>query len=72
MLAKIVFNILVESGRVRSFLRFVHLAAYPGRAPGLQFRLNINMNIAGLPTKHSTATTVTNAACPIELPASAG
>jgi hypothetical protein len=40
--------------------------------PGLQFRLNIGMSIAGLPTKHSTATTVTNAACPIELPINAG
>jgi len=43
-----------------------------GVRPGVQFRLNINMDIAGLPTQHSTATTVTNAACPIELPASAG
>ncbi|KAH9960189.1 hypothetical protein BC827DRAFT_1133648 [Russula dissimulans] len=39
-----------------------------GVRPGLQFRLNIDMRIAGLPTTHSTATTVTNAACPIELP----
>ncbi len=38
----------------------------------LRFRLNIDMNIAGLPTKHSTATSVTNAPCPIELPSSAG
>jgi hypothetical protein len=39
---------------------------------GLQFRLNIDMSIEGLPTKHSTTTTVTNAACPIELPVNAG
>lgn len=39
---------------------------------GLQFRLNIDMSIEGLPTKHSTATTVTNAGCPIELPVNAG
>jgi hypothetical protein len=38
---------------------------------GLQFRLNIDMDIEGLPTKHSTATTVTNAACPIVLPINA-
>ena len=38
----------------------------------LRFRLNIVMDIAGLPTTHSTATTVTNAACPIELSPSAG
>ena len=38
----------------------------------LRFRLNIDMWIAGLPSKHSTATTVTNAACPIELPSNAG
>ncbi|KAI9453235.1 hypothetical protein BJY52DRAFT_1205520 [Lactarius psammicola] len=43
-----------------------------GERPGLRFRLNIDMNIAGLPTKHSTATSVTNAPCPIELPSSAG
>jgi len=43
-----------------------------GVRPGIQFRLNIDMDISGLPTQHSTATTVTNAACPIELPASAG
>jgi len=42
-----------------------------GVRPALQFRLNIDMRIAGLPTKHSTATTVTNAACPIELSLSA-
>ena len=35
---------------------------------GLQFRLNIDMSIEGLPTKHSTATTVSNAGCPITLP----
>jgi hypothetical protein len=46
------------------------LMAHP--ISGLQFRLNIGMSIAGLPTKHSTATTVTNAACPIELPINAG
>lgn len=39
---------------------------------GLQFRLNIDMSIEGLPTQHSTATTVTNAPCPIELPVNAG
>ncbi|KAI0298116.1 hypothetical protein B0F90DRAFT_1735099 [Multifurca ochricompacta] len=38
-----------------------------GNRPGLRFRLNIDINVAGLPTKHSTATTVTNAPCPIEL-----
>jgi len=43
-----------------------------GTRPGLRFRINIDMSIAGLPTSHSTATTVTNAACPIQLPASAG
>jgi hypothetical protein len=42
-----------------------------GTRPGLQFRLNIDMDIEGLPTKHSTATTVTNAACPIVLPINA-
>lgn len=46
---------------------------YPGGVrPDLRFRLNIDMSIAGLPTKHSTATTITNAACPIELPSNAG
>jgi hypothetical protein len=39
---------------------------------GLQFRLNIDMNIEGLLSKHSTATSVTNAPCPIELPVNAG
>ncbi|KAH9030373.1 hypothetical protein EDB85DRAFT_2074321 [Lactarius pseudohatsudake] len=43
-----------------------------GVRPALRFRLNIDMSIAGLPTKHSTATSVTNAQCPIELPSSAG
>jgi len=43
-----------------------------GSRPSLRFRLNIDMSIAGLPTKHSTATSVTNAACPIELPSNAG
>ncbi|KAI0265623.1 hypothetical protein BC834DRAFT_970002 [Gloeopeniophorella convolvens] len=43
-----------------------------GSRPGLRFRLNIDMDIEGLPTKHSTATTVTNGPCPIELPANAG
>jgi len=43
-----------------------------GVRPGLRFRINIDMDIAGLPSKHSTATSVTNAACPIELPSSAG
>lgn len=43
-----------------------------GTRPGLQFRLNIDMSIEGLPTKHSTATTVTSAPCPIELPVNAG
>ncbi|KAH9175598.1 hypothetical protein EDB89DRAFT_323447 [Lactarius sanguifluus] len=43
-----------------------------GVRPVVRFRLNIDMSIAGLPTKHSTATTVTNAPCPIELPSSAG
>ncbi|KAI0320954.1 hypothetical protein OF83DRAFT_457197 [Amylostereum chailletii] len=37
----------------------------------VQFRLVIQMDIAGLPSKHSTSTTVTNAACPIELPQNA-
>lgn len=46
---------------------------YPGGSrPALRFRLNIDMSISGLPSTHSTATSVTNAACPIELPASAG
>jgi len=43
-----------------------------GDRPGLRFRLNIDMSIAGLPTMHSTATSVTNAQCPIELPLNAG
>ncbi|KAI9509980.1 hypothetical protein F5148DRAFT_1274975 [Russula earlei] len=43
-----------------------------GVRPGLRFRLNIDMDIAGLPTMHSTATTITNAPCPIELPNNAG
>ncbi|KAN0118481.1 hypothetical protein V8E52_005211 [Russula decolorans] len=43
-----------------------------GTRPGLQFRLNIDMSIEGLPTTHSTATSVTNALCPIELPVNAG
>ncbi|KAI0049446.1 hypothetical protein FA95DRAFT_1489196 [Auriscalpium vulgare] len=38
-----------------------------GSRPGLRFRLVIDMNIAGLPGKHSTSTTVTNAPCPIQL-----
>ncbi|KAI0060402.1 hypothetical protein BV25DRAFT_959629 [Artomyces pyxidatus] len=38
-----------------------------GSRPGLQFRLIIDMDIAGLPTHHTTSTTVTNAPCPIEL-----
>ncbi|KAI0246425.1 hypothetical protein BJV78DRAFT_1286451 [Lactifluus subvellereus] len=43
-----------------------------GNRPGLRFRLNIIMSIDGLPTQHSTATTVTSAPCPIELPVNAG
>jgi hypothetical protein len=57
MLAKIRFSTQMGLGQVRLFL---------------QFRLNIDMSIEGLPTKHSTATTVTNALCPIELPVNAG
>jgi hypothetical protein len=43
-----------------------------GTRPGVQFRLNIDMYIDGLLHKHSTATSVTNAACPIELSINAG
>ena len=58
-------------GQVRLFHDFSSIR-HPYRRPGLQFRLNIDMSIQGLPTKHSTATTVTNAPCPIELPVNAG
>lgn len=60
----------MELGQVRSLMIFS--IRQLTRSAGLQFRLNIDMSIAGLPTKHSTATTVTNAACPIELSPSAG
>jgi len=43
-----------------------------GTRPGLQFRLNIDMQIEGLLGTHATATSVTNAACPIVLPENAG
>jgi len=43
-------------------------ALYPeGVRPALKFRLDIEMDIAGLPTKHSMSTQVSNAECPIEL-----
>lgn len=58
-------------GQVRFFHDFFSIRQVNPQL-GLQFRLNINMDIEGLPTQHSTATTVTNAPCPIELPVSAG
>ncbi|KAI0027935.1 hypothetical protein K488DRAFT_90283 [Vararia minispora EC-137] len=45
--------------------------AVNGTRPGVQFRLIIQMGIAGLPGSHSTSTSVTNAPCPIELPMNA-
>ncbi|KAI0629784.1 hypothetical protein C8Q77DRAFT_1064765 [Trametes polyzona] len=39
-----------------------------GKRPAVQFRLIIDMDIAGLIGKRSTSTDVTDAACPIELP----
>ncbi|EIW52438.1 uncharacterized protein TRAVEDRAFT_156213 [Trametes versicolor FP-101664 SS1] len=39
-----------------------------GKRPAVQFRLIIDMSIAGLIGKKSTSTDVTDAACPIELP----
>ncbi|KAI0671169.1 hypothetical protein C8Q78DRAFT_974481 [Trametes maxima] len=44
-------------------------AIFPdGKRPAVQFRLIIDMSIAGLIGKKSTSTDVTDAACPIELP----
>jgi hypothetical protein len=43
-------------------------ALYPeGIRPALKFRLHMELDIAGLPTKHSIETQVSNAECPIEL-----
>jgi hypothetical protein len=70
MHAKIRVNMSMATGQVRSCHDTYYSMTYSYL--GLQFRLNIIMSIAGLPTEHSTATTVTNAACPIELPANAG
>jgi len=39
-----------------------------GGRPGVNFRLVLEMDIAGLPTTHSDSTQVTDANCPIELP----
>ena len=35
---------------------------------GVNFRLILSMNIAGLPSSHGATTDVTSAPCPIELP----
>jgi len=41
---------------------------YPGGTrPGVNFRLIVDMDIAGLPNSHSASTQVTDAPCPIEL-----
>jgi hypothetical protein len=58
-------------GQVRHFHDFFSVRHLNPQL-GLQFRLNIDMSIEGLPTMHSTATSVTNAPCPIELPTNAG
>ncbi|KAI0365334.1 hypothetical protein BV20DRAFT_1125022 [Pilatotrama ljubarskyi] len=42
-----------------------------GKRPAVQFRLVLDMNIAGLIGKRSTSTDVNDAACPVELPANA-
>ncbi|TFK48777.1 hypothetical protein OE88DRAFT_1634014 [Heliocybe sulcata] len=39
-----------------------------GTRPGLKFRLVLDMNIMGLPSHPSTATQITDAPCPVELP----
>lgn len=71
MLAEILFSTQMGVGQVRLFHVFISIQQLSPHL-GLQFRLNIDMSIEGLPTTHSTATTVTNAACPIELPVNAG
>jgi hypothetical protein len=71
MLAEILFSTQMGVGQVRLYQVFISIRQLSPHL-GLQFRLNIDMSIEGLPTTHSTATTVTNAACPIELPVNAG
>jgi hypothetical protein len=71
MLAKIRFSTQMGLGQVRLFHDFFSVRQLNPQL-GLQFRLNIDMSIEGLPTTHSTATSVTNALCPIELPVNAG
>jgi len=39
-----------------------------GTRPGVNFRLILSMDIAGLPSSHGATTDVTSAPCPIELP----
>ncbi|KAF9489585.1 hypothetical protein BDN71DRAFT_1490877 [Pleurotus eryngii] len=39
-----------------------------GKRPTVQFRLVLDMNIVGLPSTRHASTTITDAACPIELP----
>ncbi|KAF5362878.1 hypothetical protein D9758_007018 [Tetrapyrgos nigripes] len=47
-------------------------AVQGGVRPGLNFRFVLEMHIAGLIGKRTASTQVTNAACPVELPLSAG
>ena len=72
MPARILSNMPTASDQVRHLPALLTVSDDSSAISGLRFRINIVMSIAGLPTSHSTATTVTNAACPIELSPSAG